>query len=72
MRLKNIVFRDAIAWLDEQEGLGFSSGVVDEDRGIPWVKALRVLTQDPSAMGEPPVIMKGVKRLENPPGEQSV
>ena len=33
MRMKGIGFRDAIAWLDEQEGLSHSAHLVDVDRG---------------------------------------
>ena len=68
MRMKSMAFRDAIAWLDEQEGLGHSSACCRRRSRRSRGPGPRVWRQDPSAIGERPDIMEGAQRLERSSG----
>jgi DNA primase len=52
MRMKSIGFRDAIAWLDEQDGLDSSNVVVSDDHASPRAGTVRAFRLDPYAIGE--------------------
>jgi CHC2-type zinc finger protein len=58
MRLKGIGFRDAIAWLDEQDGLDSSEVVAPDDHAASRAMPVRALRLDPYAIGEWAVIME--------------
>ncbi len=58
MRIKSIGFRDAIAWLDEQDGLDSSTIVAADDHTGPQIMAVRALQLDPYDIGECAVIME--------------
>ena len=49
MRLKSIGFRDAVAWLDEQDGLDTSSGSDSVDDIVPRTKLVPALHIEPDA-----------------------
>lgn len=61
MRMKKLIFRDAIAWLDEQEGLDLASEVVEDDRSFPGTKAIQIWREYPTAIGERRTIRNGSK-----------
>jgi DNA primase len=71
MRLKGMVFRDAIAWLDEQDGLSSSAEAADDHMQILTRNAVHVSRKDPSAIGERPAIMERGERPERAPGAQA-
>ena len=52
MRLKSIGFRDAIAWLDEQDSLALSKVVAGDDRSTPRAITVGAMRLDPDAIGE--------------------
>ncbi len=58
MRLKGIGFRDAIAWLDEQDGLDSSKVVAPDDHAASRAMPVRALRLDPYAIGECAVILE--------------
>jgi CHC2 zinc finger len=68
MRMKRMVFRDAIAWLDEQEGLVDNSHDVDDDRGTAWAQTACIWRPDPSATGEHGDIVQGARHRERSSG----
>ena len=57
MRLKSIGFRDAIAWLDEQDGLALSTVVAAADHSTPRAITVGAMRLDPDAIGECAVII---------------
>jgi hypothetical protein len=58
MRLKSIGFRDAIAWLDEQDGLDSFDAVAADEHTAPRAMAVRALQFEPYAIAERAVIME--------------
>jgi hypothetical protein len=52
MRLKSIGFRDAIAWLDEQDGLALSTVVAAADHSTPRAITVGAMRLDPDTIGE--------------------
>ena len=52
MRLKSIGFRDAIAWLDEQDSLAFSKVVAGDDHSTPRAITVGAMRPDLDAIGE--------------------
>jgi CHC2 zinc finger len=68
MRMKGMVFLDAIAWLDEQEGFGLVETAVDDhDQPFPWGKVIPVLRRDLSGNGDLPAMMERGERPERAP-----
>ena len=60
MRIKTMSFRDAIAWLDEQEGIGPSAHLDFDHERVPAARAYPVLRRDLSAIDEQRAIMDRV------------
>ena len=58
MRIKSIGFRDAIAWLDEQDSLALSKVVAGDDHSTPRAITVGAMRLDPDAIGEGAVIIE--------------
>jgi hypothetical protein len=71
MRMKGMVFRDAIAWLDEQEGFGLVAAAVDNHhQHFPWGRVIPVPREDHSGNGELPAMMERGGRAQRTPEKQ--
>jgi CHC2 zinc finger len=59
MRIKSVGFRDAIAWLDEQEGLSSPMAVAPDRHSVTQSRTVEELQpNDPCTVGELAVIME--------------